>query len=307
MEIFIDIIIIAVCIAALWFGAVWVVGSASLIARRFGLSELVIGLTIVAIATSAPEFAVTVYAAFTGKAAISVGNIVGSDIFNLGIILGIVALHSILFISKTLFYRDGFLLFAAGILLVIFFRDLKLDWWEGLILFSTLVLYIYILIRQKYPVEEELPEGTFRWYHIPELIVGAAVIVTAAHFLVSSASDIARFAGLSEWFIGITIVAAGTSAPELATSVAAIVKGKHGISVGNLIGSDLFNMLGVLGVASMLRPLRIQTSEYTGNIILAVSLGILLIMMRTGWKITKTEAVLLICIALFRWSFEFIF
>jgi len=307
MNFTLDIFIIIVCILALWGGAVWVVESASRIAKRLGMSELVIGLTVVAIATSAPEFAVTVYAAVTDQSAISVGNVVGSDIFNLGIILGIVALYSTLKTSRALLVRDSLLLFFTGILLLIFFADLKLDWYEGLILFATLIIYIYILIRQKKPIEEEVPGGEFTWLDIPRVIIGAIVIVAGAHFLVGSASNIARYFGVSEWLIGITIVAAGTSAPELATSVVAIIKGRHGISAGNLIGSDIFNMLGVLGVASMLKPLHILQTEYISLILLSITLGIIMIMIRTGWKISKAEGAILIAIALFRWSFDFIY
>lgn len=308
MSYILDILIIIVCIFALWGGAVWVVESASRIAKKIGLSELVIGLTVVAIATSAPEFAVTVYAALTDQSAISVGNVVGSNIFNLGIILGIVALYSTLTTSRDLLVRDSLLLLFTGILLLIFFYDLKLAWFEGLILFSTLVIYIYILIKQKQTVvEEEIPEGEFSWIDVPKLIIGAIVIVAGAHFLVSSASNVARLFGVSEWMIGITIVAAGTSAPELATSVVAIIKGKHGISAGNLIGSDIFNLLGVLGIASMLKPLHIMQTEYTSLILLVVTLVIIMVMIRTGWKISKIEGAILITIALFRWSFDFIF
>ena len=303
----VDIIIVILCIFALWGGAVWVVESATRIAKKFGLSELVIGLTVVAIATSAPEFAVTVYAALTDQSAISVGNVVGSDIFNLGVILGLVALFSTLVTSRALLYRDSVLLFATGVLLLIFFADLKLVFFEGLILFSTLLIYIYVLIRQKTPIEEELPEGPFTFWDVPKLIVGAIAIIAGAHFLVESSSNIARYFGVSEWMIGITIVAAGTSAPELATSLVAVIKGRHGISAGNLIGSDLFNMLGVLGVASMLRTLNIQSSEYISLVLLAATLLILLVMIRTGWRISRIEGGILIAIALFRWSYDFIF
>ncbi|MCZ7601980.1 MAG: calcium/sodium antiporter [Melioribacteraceae bacterium] len=302
-----DILIIIVCIFALWGGAVWVVESASHIAKKIGLSELVIGLTVVAIATSAPEFAVTVYAALTDQSAISVGNVVGSNIFNLGIILGLVALYSSLKTTRALLYRDSMLLFFTGILLLIFYSDLRLVWYEGLILASILVIYITILVRQKQPIEEEVPEGEFKLIDIPKLMFGIVLIVGGAHFLVGSASDIARIFGISEWMIGITIVAAGTSAPELATSVVAIIKGKHGISAGNLIGSDLFNLLGVLGIASMLKPLSITSSEYTSLILLVAAFLVIMIMIRTGWKISKVEGAILIGIALFRWSFDFIF
>lgn len=307
MTYLLDIIIIIGCIFALWGGAVWVVESASHIAKKFGLSELVIGLTVVAIATSAPEFAVTVYAALTDQSAISVGNVIGSNIFNLGIILGIVAIYTTVHTSRTLLVRDSLLLFFAGILLLIFFWDLTLTRIEGIILFATLVIYIFILIKQKQPIEEEIPEGDFNWFDIPKLIIGAALIIGSAHFLVESASSLARMFGISEWIIGITIVAAGTSAPELATSVVATIRGKFGISIGNLIGSDLFNILGVLGVASILKPLNLVQAEYTSIILLVAAMIILLVMIRTGWKISRIEGAILIGIALFRWWIDFIF
>lgn len=117
----------------------------------------------------------------------------------------------------------------------------------------------------------------------------------------------ARVFGISEWLIGITIVAGGTSMPELATSVVALKKKKHGISAGNLIGSDLFNMLGVLGTASIIRPLSLDSSEYTSLIFLAITLIVIFIMMRTGWKISKLEGALLFAIALSRWGYDFLY
>ncbi len=277
-------------------------------ARKFGLSDLVIGLTVVAIATSAPEFAVTVSAAFRGQSAISVGNIVGSNIFNLGFILGFVAIVSPIAIPKVLFKREGFLLVATGILLLIFFYDLTLTLIEGIILATILLTYVISIIKHGGEVDEdEIPEGAFKLLDIPRFILGVTVIIVSANYLVGSASEIARVFGISEWMIGITIVAAGTSMPELATSIVAVAKKKHAISAGNLIGSDLFNMLGVLGVASIIKPLSIGSQEYISLIILAVTLLFILSMMRTGWKISRVEGILLILIAIFRWSFDFMF
>lgn len=301
MSILINVAIIIGTICALWVGAVWVVESASRIAKKFGLSQLVIGLTVVAIGTSAPEFAVSISAALAGKLSISVGNVVGSNIFNLGIILGIVAILSSVKTDKTLVSRDGTLLVVAGIILVIFFYDLELSLFEGILLVLTLSIYMFVLLRSKSPIEEEIPEGDFTWKDIPMIIIGIALIISGAHFLVESASQIARFYGISEWMIGITIVAAGTSIPEFATSIVAIIKGKHGISIGNLIGSDLFNLLGVLGVASIIRPLTISQSDYYSIIILSIYLIFLLAMMRFRWKIGKVEGTILILLALFRW------
>lgn len=291
----------------LWAGASWVVESASSIAKKFGLSDLVIGLTIVAIATSAPEFAVTVSAALRNQPAISIGNVIGSNIFNLGIILGFLAIFNPIKIPKTLLKRDASLLVVVGIILLIFFYDLTLSNIEGILLFVTLVIYIITLIKRKEEIDEEIPDCGFTLWSIPKLLFGVALIIGSANFLVDSATEIARFFGISEWIIGITIVAGGTSLPELATSFVAVYKKRHGISIGNLIGSDLFNMLGVLGVAAFIRPLTMESSEYISLIFLAVTLIIIFIMMRTGWKISKLEGALLITIAMLRWGFDFIF
>ena len=301
MSMLFNVLIIAATIVGLWGGAHWVVESASRIAKKLGMSELVIGLTIVAFATSAPEFAVTVSAALANKMAISVGNVVGSNIFNLGIILGLVAIFGSVKTNKTIVYRDGSLLIVTGLLLVLFFYDLQLSLIEGILLFSTLIIYVTILIRSKAEVDDEIPSGDFKVQDIFFLIIGVVLIVSSAHFLVLAASNIARDFGISEWMIGITIVAAGTSVPELATSIVALSKGRYGISIGNLIGSDIFNMLGVLGIASIIRPLSISGTDYYSLIILAAYLLFLAIIMRIGWRINKIEGAIIISIALFRW------
>ncbi len=297
----VNLLIISATIFGLWGGAHWVVEASSRIAKKLGMSELVIGLTIVAFATSAPEFAVTVSAAMANKMAISVGNVVGSNIFNLGIILGLVAFFGVVKTNKLMVYRDASLLVFTGLMLLVFFYDLTLSPLEGIILALTLVSYVIFLIRSKADLDEEVPEGNFRWFDVPRLIFGVALIIGSAHFLVESASEIARQFGISEWMIGITIVAAGTSVPELATSLVALFKGKYGLSIGNLIGSDLFNMLGVLGTASIIRPLTISQSDYYSLVILAVYLIFLFVFMRISWRITKIEGAVIILIALFRW------
>ena len=301
-----NIIIIIATIAGLWYGATWVVGSASNFAKKIGMSDLVIGLTVVAIATSAPEFAVTVSANLSGKSSISVANVIGSDIFNLGFILGIVAIFGVIEISKQLFYRDGLFLLFTGILLFIFFLDYRLSLFEGIILAGLLIAYLVFLAKLKRTLDEDIPYGEFRWYDVPKFLIGVGVIIFSAHYLVEASSEIAAALGVSDWLIGVTIVAAGTSAPELATSIAALVKGNHGMSIGNLIGSDLFNLLGVLGVAAILKPLTINQSELYNILILVGALLILLIMMRTKWKLSKTEGIILLLIALIRWSVDLI-
>ena len=304
----IEILIIVLCIAGLWIGGSWIVESAARIARKVGMSELVIGLTIVAIGTSAPEFAVTIAAALSGSADISVGNVVGSNIFNLGFILGGVALVAGIPTTRKLVTRDGGMLIATTLLLLFLLRDLQLALWEGILLLVLLISYVTFLIVQRddSSVEtEELPDGDFTWKDVPMLVGGIALIVTSGHFLVDAATVIALALGISEWVIGVTIVAAGTSAPELATSLMGVLRGKHGISIGNLIGSDLFNLLGVLGLAAIISPLTVESAAFGSMFLLTGLVVLVVIMLRTGWRLSRWEGGLLIAINLARWIMDF--
>ena len=300
-------LIVLACIIGLWIGGSWIVDAAARIARKIGMSELVIGLTIVAIGTSAPEFAVTIAAALGGSADISVGNVVGSNIFNLGFILGGVALVAGIPTSRKLVMRDGGMLIGVTLLLLLLLSDLQLALWEGALLLTVLIGYVTFLIvkRDGGDSAEELPDGEFRWLDVPTLIVGIALIVTSGHFLVDSASEIARHFGLSEWVIGVTIVAAGTSAPELATSLMGVLRGKHGISIGNLIGSDLFNLLGVLGLAAVISPLAVDSAAFGSLLLLCGLVVLVVVMLRTGWRLTRVEGGLLVAINLVRWIVDF--
>lgn len=300
-------LIVAICVVGLWTGGSWVVDAAARIARKVGMSELVIGLTIVAIGTSAPEFAVTIAAALAGSADISVGNVVGSNIFNLGFILGGVALVAGIPTTEKLIRRDGAMLMGSTLLLLFLLRDLQLALWEGALMFALLIGYVGMLIirRDGGDMSEEVPEGEFRWLDVPLLIAGIALIVLSGHYLVESASEIARFFGLSEWVIGVTIVAAGTSAPELATSLMGVLRGKHGISIGNLIGSDLFNLLGVLGLAAIISPLLVDRAAFGSLFLLSGQVLLVVIMMRTGWRLSRTEGGILVALNLVRWIADF--
>ncbi len=302
-----DVLIIIVCVLGLWWGAVWVVESAVRIAKRVGLSEVVIGLTVVAIGTSAPEFAVTVGAALEGRGDISVGNVVGSNIFNLGFILGGVAIVRAICTTRTMVVRDGGMLVGTSLLLLLFLWDHHMSRLEGGILISLLILYLGYLIWKREPMEDGLPSGEFRWLDIPRLLAGIALVVGSGHFLVESAVHLARLIGVSEWVIGVTIVAAGTSSPEFATSLIAVLKGHHGVSAGNLIGSDLFNLLGVLGVAAVIRPMIVDASAVS-SILVLVGMVVLIVvfLMRTGWQISRWEGVLLVTINIGRWILDFL-
>jgi len=305
-NIIINIIILLASVMFLWKGADLLVDSASRIAEKFGISELVIGLTVIAFGTSAPEFAVTINAAIKKQADISIGNIVGSNIFNLGFILGSVAIIKNIKSDKKLVYRDGIFMFSITLLLLFFFRDLHLARYEGIILMSILVSYLLFLFIKKETLEdEEIPNEKSTKMDYLFLPLSIAVVVAGGHFLVESSTLLARSAGISEWVIAVTIVAAGTSAPEMATSLAAAVKGKHGMSAGNLIGSDLFNILGVLGLAGAINPMAINAQAYSSLFMLSGMVLLVVIFLRTGWQLSRTEGIILVAIGIIRWVFDF--
>ena len=300
-----DIVILLVSIIVIGKGAVWLVDAAARVAKHFGISELVIGLTVVAFGTSAPEFGVTILAAIRGMGDISVGNIVGSNIFNLGFILGGTAIIHSLKTSRTIVFRDGIFLLFGGILLSVFLWDLTLSKIEGIVLFTLLVLYLLYLYFKKETIETEEPtHAMYRWDPIL-LFVGIGLVIVGSHFLVESAVNIARFMGVSDWVIGATIIAAGTSAPEFATSLTAAMKSRYGMSVGNLIGSDIFNLFGVLGIAGIMRNLSVGHDAHINLIILSFMIAVVIIFMRTGWVVSRKEGIILVMIGLLRWIYSF--
>jgi len=300
-----DIVILLVSIIVIGKGAVWLVDAAARVAKHFGISELVIGLTVVAFGTSAPEFGVTILAAIRGMGDISVGNIVGSNIFNLGFILGGTAIIHSLKTNRTIVFRDGIFLLFGGILLSVFLWDLTLSKIEGIILFTLLILYLLYLYFNKETIETEEPtHAMYRWDPIL-LFVGIGLVIVGSHFLVESAVNIARFMGVSDWVIGATIIAAGTSAPEFATSLTAAMKSRYGMSVGNLIGSDIFNLFGVLGIAGIMRNLSVGHDAHINLIILSFMIAVVLIFMRTGWVVSRKEGIILVTIGLLRWIYSF--
>ncbi|WP_419788344.1 calcium/sodium antiporter [Pseudodesulfovibrio sp.] len=305
----IDAVTFIAAAVLLWFGANWIVSSAALIARRWGISELIIGLTIVALGTSAPEFLVTVDAALRGHNDISLSNVVGSNIFNLGFILGIMAMIKPLVSNRTIVYRDGLLLFftTLAILLVSFTGVLGRPF--GIALLILLAGYlIYLGRKRESPGEDELEElqgQQASWKHGILLVAGFVAIAAGGHLMVSAATSIATALGVSSWVIGVTIVAAGTSLPELVTCLAASVRGKNEMLLGNLIGSDFFNFAGVLGLTCVLRPLPVSAEAASGLLVLVGMVGLVLILLRTGWRVSRWEGALLIALNLVRWMHDF--
>ncbi len=297
-----EIATIVFSIVALWLGAQWLVDAASRIARLFGISELVIGLTVIAFGTSAPEFAVTILSALEGSPNISVGNVVGSNIFNLGFILGGVAIVHQIRTTPKLVYRDGLFLLSMVLLLLLFLKDLILTRIEGSVLFLLLFIGYLFWGRDVEMEDTQVAKGTKKDFVL--LILGLSMVVGGSNLLVDSARAIALTLGISEWVTGVTIVAAGTSAPEFVTSLVASLKGRYGISAGNLIGSDIFNLVGVLGLAGMIRPLHIDPTA-TGSLYMLVGMILaVILLMRTGWKLTRIEGAFLFTFGLIRWIID---
>jgi cation:H+ antiporter len=303
-----NVVLIVISTGLLWKGSNWLVDSAVRIARKLHISDLVIGLTIVAMGTSVPEFAVTINAAIRGLPNISVSNVVGSNIFNLGFILGGCAAIRSIKTTPTLVWRDGLFLLGMSSVLVAFLHDLTLTPREGFILLIALGIYIAYLFFKKVPLEEveqKETEADGTWKDILLFLLGVTTVVAGGHVMVWAAVSLARAFGLSEWAVGVTIVAAGTSAPEFAVSLAAALKGRYSISAGNLIGSDLFNLLGVLGLAGTLRPLTIDAAGRGSLYILWGMVFLVVVFMRTGYRVTRAEGFLLVGLNLIRWVLDF--
>ncbi len=306
-ELPVQLLAIATAFALLWWGADVLVGSAARIARRLGVSDYLIGMTIVAIGTSAPEMVVTLVAAFKEHGDVSVGNVVGSNIFNLGLILGLCAGIWTVPAARRQVYNDVPLLVGAAALLVFFVRDLKLDRTEGgalLILFAAYAVWVFVRKDAGSDPSEEVPAGGATWQDGPRLLLGIAAVLGGSYLLVQNAVEVARAAGISEWLIGVTLVAGGTSIPELATSIAAGRRGRLALLAGNLIGSDLVNVLGVLGLAAMLNTLHVAHEARIGIGAMLGAMCLLVVMMRTGWRLTRAEGALLVAIALARWGLD---
>ena len=302
-----ELLMIVVAGLFLWKGSEWFVGGAASIAQGFGVSELVVGLTIVAMGTSAPELAVSATAAAKGEGAIALGNVVGSNVFNLGIVLGICALLQTLSPSPEVWRRDGPFLVLGVAALWWFVRDGALDRLESGILVVAMVLYLAWLFAQgKVPpgdadeVKTETPSAK-TWVL---MVVGLSLILLGGRLLVDGASALALAWGMSPWLISVTIVAAGTSAPELVTSVTAARRGLAGMAVGGLVGSDIFNTLLVLGVAGSVAPLDQLASFRPAVAVMGATIIGTLVLVAWRKKIGKAEGAILLSVALARWMMD---
>ena len=256
------------------WGADKFVAGASALARRLGVSPLLVGLTIVAFGTSAPELAVSLTAALQGANEIAVGNVVGSNIFNLLMVAGLSAVVCPLVMDRTLLRRDWPISLAAAVLLLVFIApDLTISRIEGVILLVVFALVLSTQIRaalkNRDTLESEEDEITMPPLMIGvNIVLGLACIIIGGQLAVNGATGIARMFGLSETLIGPTIVAIGTSLPELVTSLVAARKGQNEIAMGNVIGSNIFNLLFILGVSATITPIPVQATSIIDALVL---------------------------------------
>ena len=280
MELLLQFVLLVVGFVMLVKGADWFVDGAAGIADKFGIPQMVIGLTIVAMGTSAPEAAVSVTAALKGSAAITIGNVVGSNILNILIILGITAVITSVAIAKsTLKIELPIMLGITVLLMVMGYTGNEVTRVEGVIMWVAFIAYLtYLFIVAKnnpQSSEEEAEKKKPLWMLIALVPVGLVLIVWGSDIAVDAATNIAKAAGLSDHFIGLTIVALGTSLPELFTSVSAARKGNADIAIGNVVGSNLFNILFVVGTSALITPVVFE-SKFLVDMLVAILAGILL-------------------------------
>ena len=275
--IFVQILLLALGFGMLVKGADWFVDGTSGLAAKLGIPQLVVGLTIVAMGTSAPEAAVSITAALRKNADIAIGNVVGSNILNILIILGLTALiRSVAIQKSTLRVEIPYMIVITVVLVFMGKNDGCVTRTEGLVLWALFLLYLGYLFRLAGKgTEKEAPVEKKVWLLLLSAVAGGVIVVWGSDITVDAATKIAAAAGLSERFIGLTIVALGTSLPELFTSVTAARKGNADIAIGNIVGSNIFNILFVIGTSALITPVPYEKGFITDGWI-AVAAGVLL-------------------------------
>ena len=299
--IILQFLLLAVGFVMLIKGADWFVDGAAGIAGKFGIPQLVIGLTIVAMGTSAPEAAVSITAALDNSAGITIGNVLGSNILNILIILGISSVIIFLPVQKsTIGYEIPFMIIISVVLLVMGITGNTVSRPEGVILWVLFIIYLLYLYKlaQKGNEEDNPGEQKSLPVYILTVIFGAVVIVLGSKFTVKGATEIARMAGITERVIGLTIVAFGTSLPELVTSIIASKKGSTDIAIGNIVGSNIFNILFVVGTSALITPVPFE-SKFIFDAIFASFAGVVMLLaVLKNKKLTRTGGiVMLVCYA----------
>jgi cation:H+ antiporter len=273
------------------------------ISRLFGLSSLFIGLILVAFGTSAPEAGVGIIAALKDQKQIALGNIVGSNISNIGLILGICAMLGSLKVEKSIFKRELPMMIISGVLLYILSLDRIISRLDGIIFLGCFVIFFFLSYKgartpsqlkevEDLPLRKLLQNTRSRLVIFTVIAVSIAGVVWGADLMVKSGVALAKIFGISSWIIGVTVFAVGTSLPELAASLTAYFKKLPSISIGNIVGSNIFNVFFVLGIVALIRPIEIHPSILSFELPVMILFSfILLIFMRTGYRINRWEGV----------------
>ena len=272
-------------------GADWLTNGAVGLATKLGISQIVIGLTIVAIGTSMPEFFVSVVSAIKGTPDLAVGNIIGSNIFNVLLIVGVAAIVSPISIQRTTVRRDIPIAIVASIMLMVMMLDGTVSRMDALVLFVTFIAFIWITLRgSKNGLQEVSPKkvmGTAK--SIFFILIGLVGLVLGSNIFVDNASSLAHGWGISDAVIGLTIVAGGTSLPELATSAVAARKGDSGIAIGNVLGSNVFNILMILGLTGLISPMNVQGITCVDIAVMVISMALFWLLSFTKLRIERWE------------------
>ena len=294
-------------LVALYFGAEWLVRGGASLAVRLGVTPLLVGLTVVAYGTSTPELIVSSTAAAQGQGAIAIGNVVGSNIFNIGVILGLTALLAPMRVQLQLLKFDTPVMVGVALLFLLFFRDGSIQRWESLVFLSGIVLYTVVNVRLarrqvsadvRQEFDDSVPKPTGSpWTDAGLIVAGLATLVLGSRLFVTGAVDLARLFSISDAVIGLTIVAAGTSLPELASSLMAAWRKQPDIAIGNVVGSNIYNILAILGVCGMIAsPVNGQGVSLTDTVIMIGFSVVLLVISWTGFTLRRWEGALLLAL-----------
>lgn len=293
-----DLLLLFLGLVVLFLSGKYLVTGGVELARHLGLPPLVIGLTIISFGTSAPELLVSLKAALSGNSEIAIGNVVGSNIANIGLILGISALVYPLPGNKSILRRDWVIMTIATVLLILFSINGLIQRWEGILFVFVFVGYtIFILKSEKNNNSETVEKPSFAWYYALLIIAASCTgLVYGAGWMVDSAKSLALNMGVSERIISVSIIAFGTSIPELATSIIAAFKRETGIALGNIVGSNIFNILGIMGITASITPVPVSKTTLIFDMSGALAMAILLLLLLSVGKqsIGKTKGLFLI-------------
>jgi cation:H+ antiporter len=292
-----DIIKIIAGLTALYYGGELLVTASVRIARSLKLSSFVIGATVIGFGTSSPELSVSILAALEGAPELAMGNVIGSNIANIGLVLGVTALVAPLTIRRSLFLIESPPLMIASLLVLFLAWDHSLQRWEGMFMVFLLACHLFISLRNakgdEIEIEDEEEVSLFAGKTLPWqaalALAGLSMLVVGAHYLVEGGVSIARSFGISEWFIGISIIAVGTSLPEISSSLIAAKRGHGEMAIGNIFGSNIFNILMVLGATATIAPLNIKENIHADMLYSTGITTLLLLFLYRQMNLSKFE------------------